>query len=149
MPRYQLYTDGSFDKESEVYGCGFALVKDGICISTHTKAYCNAFSAHRNVAGEVLAVMLGIEYCFKLGIKELEIIYDYTGIGNWALGIWNAKKPLTQMYKRFILSYTNHMSLKFTNIKGHTGVEYNELADKLASKSIKEFKGEVSYENNN
>lgn len=149
MSKYQLYTDGSYDSVNEIYGCGFALVKDGVCISTHTKAYQNELAKHRNIAGEVLAVMLGIEYCFKIGIKDLEIIYDYIGIGHWALGEWKTNKPLTKMYKSFIVDYTKHMELTFTNVKGHTGVEYNELADELASKSIKEFKGEINYENNN
>lgn len=46
----------------------------------------------RNVAGEILGAMAAVEKAEELGLSQLIIYYDYSGIEAWATGEWQAKK---------------------------------------------------------
>jgi ribonuclease HI len=53
---------------------------------------------HRNVAGEILAILKAIQWCKSQGITEMTIYYDYQGLESWTTGAWRAKLPFTQAY---------------------------------------------------
>ena len=54
------------------------------------------------------------------------------GIECWALGSWKANKKSTQEYRDFYFSVKDKITVEFIKVQAHTGVEFNELADKLA-----------------
>ena len=88
--------------------------------------------AVRNVAGEINSAMIAMHTAKMLGKRKVTIIYDYAGIEQWATGGWSAKTPLAQAYKRF---YDNlSIEVEFIKVKGHTGVEGNEMVDKVAKR---------------
>lgn len=88
--------------------------------------------AVRNVAGEINSAMMAMHTAKILGKRKVTIIYDYAGIEQWATGGWSAKTPLAQAYKRF---YDNlSIEVEFVKVKGHTGVEGNEMVDKVAKR---------------
>ena len=88
--------------------------------------------AVRNVAGEINSAMIAMHTAKMLGKRKVTIIYDYAGIEQWATGGWSAKTPLAQAYKRF---YDNlSIEVEFVKVKGHTGVEGNEMVDKVAKR---------------
>ena len=90
----------------------------------------------RNVAGEVLGSMAAIEKAVELGLAELTIYYDYMGIEMWATGVWKRNKKGTIAYYDYIQSIKDKITLHFVKVKGHSGVEGNEEADRLAKEAV-------------
>lgn len=138
--KYYLYTDGSFNKESPTL-CGYGGVifkgnKMIDCYEGHIEEEDNSW----NVTGEVEAVIKGVYKAIKLGIKEVVICYDYEGIEYWITGEFKCKKDLSKTYKEFMLRAMDKIRIKFHHVKGHSGVDGNEIADLLAKKSINNIK---------
>jgi ribonuclease HI len=90
----------------------------------------------RNVAGEVLGSMAAIEKAVELGLAELTIYYDYMGIEMWATGTWKRNKKGTIAYYDYIQGIKDKITLHFVKVKGHSGVEGNEEADRLAKEAV-------------
>ena len=102
------------DKEYEVSGCGEDLYNG------------------RQIQGETTAALEVCEKALSMGIRELEIRYDYEGVRHWAMGTWKTNKPYTKEYARKMHGYRQQMAITFTHVKAHTGIEGNEKVDKLA-----------------
>ena len=88
----------------------------------------------RQVAGELKAVEQTLYWCVEQDIKEITIYYDYAGVKEWVTGAWKAKLPLTQKYRDYVRSLD--VKISWVKVKSHSGVKYNEMADKLAKKVI-------------
>ena len=89
------------------------------------------FAASRNIAGEILAVVLVVEACKKISdLEELVIYYDYAGIECWAKGLWKANTLIARTYQHSISDLPFRLS--FRKVKAHSGNVYNERADSLA-----------------
>lgn len=63
-------------------------------------------------------------------------MYDYLGIEKWSTGEWKAKKDLTKDYAAFMQKYMKIINIEFEKVKAHTGVEFNEEADRLAKMAV-------------
>ena len=128
-----VYSDGSFNEQTNTYGCGAYIAHDSG--STVLWGYGKLFKQHRNVAGELLAVIKAIETCIERNVNIVKVCYDYTGIENWAEGRWNANTPLTIKYKNKIKHFKKvGIKIKWEKVKAHSGIVGNETADKLAKK---------------
>ena len=90
----------------------------------------------RNVAGEICGAVEAINVAIELKIPELTIIYDYLGIEMWAIGLWKRNKEGTKAYHNFIKQSKKDIRLHFLHVKGHTGIEGNEIADIMAKKAV-------------
>lgn len=131
------YVDGSYDVSTKEYGSGGVLIKDGIVIESFSQKGKNKdFATMRNVAGEIEAAMYAMEYCEKNEHGNLKIYFDYNGIEKWCTGEWKANKEGTKAYKEFYDQISEKVNITFEKVKAHSGVLYNEMADKLAKKSL-------------
>ena len=124
------YTDGSFNIKNNTAGYAAILTfKSG-----HEKIFSGSITdpkltALRNVAGELQAVLEAVKAA-ETACADLVVYYDYEGIEKWVTGEWKAKKEFTRKYRDAVLR--SSVKVEFHKVAAHTGVEYNERADKLA-----------------
>lgn len=90
---------------------------------------------HRNVAGEIWAILKALEWCRSQNIRELTIHYDYQGLESWATGAWKTNLPLTQSYAKQVRA--SGIEIAWKKVKAHTGIPENELADQLAKEGAR------------
>lgn len=130
------FVDGSYDVSTGRYsGAAVILLGDNDIVEL-SKACKDDSSKLRNVAGELLGAELAIKYCKEHGISKLVIHHDYEGIGAWADDVWKAKLPETKAYRNYVFDSREILDIKFIKVKGHSGNEYNDRADYLASKAL-------------
>lgn len=130
------YVDGSFSS-GKSFGCGCIILKDGEVIAEISKAYEDEeLAAMRNVAGEIKASEHAMQYALDNGYTSLSIYHDYQGIASWCLGEWKTNKAGTIAYKQFYDDIKDKLKVHFIKVKGHSGDEYNEIADRLAKKAL-------------
>lgn len=127
------YVDGSYNPYTKTYGYGVCLY-DGVMHKFWGKGNNLELVGMRNVAGEIEGARAAIEFAQNNGIGKLRIFYDYTGIEAWATRKWRANKTGTIAYQN--LCQTTNVQLEFVKVKGHSGVEGNDIADRLAKKAV-------------
>ena len=147
------FVDGSYNAQTKVYGYGGFLVlpADGgprkrLLLQGHDND--PEMVGMHNVAGEVLGATAAIDAAAKLKLSKLTIFYDYLGVEGWGMardGIpsdervkpYRANKTGTRTYQnRAELARQSGMTLVFQHVDAHTGIDGNELADRLAKEAV-------------
>lgn len=136
LPEIYAFVDGSFNIATNVYGYGGFLQNGMDRIVLQGAGEEEDMASMRNVAGEVLGSMAAMEKAVELGVQELTIYYDYMGIEMWATGGWKRNKKGTIAYYEYVQSIKDKIKLHFVKVKGHSGVEGNEEADRLAKQAV-------------
>ncbi|HIX84132.1 MAG TPA: ribonuclease H family protein [Candidatus Megamonas gallistercoris] len=130
--RYYIYVDGSYINGR--YSWGMAIYRRGKLVDTFSGAGKSEDASElHNVAGEIEGAMEAAKWAAANG-EKIVICHDYIGLSEWATGRWKANKDLTKYYAQFMKQYMDLISFK--KVAGHTGVQGNELADKLAKQVL-------------
>lgn len=136
--RNYAFIDGSFNPNTNVYGCGGFLIDQHGDKHIIQESDDNPFKAKmRNVAGEILGAKTAARLALKLGMRTLKIFYDYDGIENWVTGVWRCKKRETINYRDIMRNIIDQgLKITFQHVKGHAGILENEEADRLAKEAV-------------
>lgn len=129
------YVDGSYNAATGEYGCGVVFLADGEEVYLSRKGTDAELAAMRNVAGEILGAELAMKRAVELGFRRLSIYHDYQGIASWCLGEWKTNKEGTRAYKEYFDSIRDVLDIRFVKVKGHSGDQYNDMADQLAKQA--------------
>ena len=143
---YIAYTDGSYGENGDKKAYGSAAIYKNEndtqwTVLTSVGKDPNLLS-HRNVAGEVLAVLQLCKH-FLNNVKDctnLTIVYDYIGIENWVTGTWKAKKELTINYRSYMREVVmKRIHINFKHTKGHSGDAGNTEVDKIVNRVVQDY----------
>lgn len=94
---------------------------------------------HRNVAGEIQAVLQALEWCRARGIAAAAIHFDYQGLASWVKGTWKTTTSFTRTYAERVRAMG--MTLTWHKVQAHSGNPYNELVDRLAREAARAVPG--------
>lgn len=136
------FVDGSYQKESGTYGYGvvFFLRKELTAqkgrIEEKGSGTEEAYRKMRNVSGEILGACRAVEIALQYGLHSLCIFHDYQGISSWATGEWKCNKEKTKAYRKFMQDAEKKIKLEFVKVPAHSGIYFNELADRLAKEAV-------------
>ena len=139
----KAYVDRSFLPAAGRYGYGCViLTPEGEKFTLSGSGDNPETLAIRNVGGEMLGAMHSVQWALRHGYPAIRIFYDYSGIEMWATGAWKRKNPLTAKYHEYMQKCMGAIRISFEKVEAHTGVEFNEEADKLAKGASEEAAGE-------
>ncbi|MDE7254367.1 MAG: ribonuclease H family protein [Acetatifactor sp.] len=140
--RLLAYVDGSYDDSLPKYAFGCVFLLEGGEIRLACGNGDNPQSLkHRNVTGEMLGAMYAVRTAMMNGYQAVEICYDYEGIEKWVTGSWRSKTELTQKYAASMREWGKSIQIFYTKVAAHSNVEYNELADQMAKRGLREANG--------
>lgn len=131
------YVDGSYEKDSGVYGYGVVFIeKDGSIEEYFNSGKEESYQSMRNVSGEILGALKAAALAMEKDYSSLAIFHDYQGVASWAIGDWKCNKEKTIEYREKMLEYQRRLKISFYKVLAHSGDYFNERADILAKQAV-------------
>lgn len=129
----KIYVDGSYNSSTDDFAYGYVAVLGDIIINVDNgKQPSDKENNTRQVAGELLATLKGLEFAKNINAKNIQIYHDYIGIRNHATGEWKRDKQSSIDYYNKVQSMKSEgFIIDFVKVDAHTNVLLNELADEL------------------
>ena len=131
------YVDGSFEKDSGVYGYGVVFIeKNGNIEEYFDSGREESYKSMRNVSGEILGSLKAASLAVEKSYSSIAIFHDYQGIASWAKGEWKCNKEKTIEYREKMLEFQKKLKISFHKVQAHSGDHFNERADILAKQAV-------------
>lgn len=130
------FVDGSFNKSTNRFAWGGILLENNNLHLIQGSKQDKKQSKLRNVAGEINASLEAVELAIKLNLKSIQIVYDYYGIEKWATLEWKRNNEYTKAYANKMQDFMNQIDITFVKVEGHTNIQGNEIADRLAKQVL-------------
>ena len=129
-----IYTDGSnfLDKKAS---WAIIVVQSDKVIDQKSGVLTGEICSLRNIAGELKAAVEAIDWARKNNVT-VTVCHDLEAISRWGNGEWKTNNKWTRSYKKFVDSNRQFIA-GFYKILAHSGVKWNEMADELAGKTLK------------
>ena len=129
------YIDGSFSSKNGLYSWGGFINDHGKIHILQGTGNAAEYMRYRNATGEIRGAVEVIRRAVGLGIREINLFYDHSGLEQWARGGWKCTNELTEFYQKYFLEHRHELQIYFHHVPGHTGIEGNEIADFLAKEA--------------
>ena len=126
----QIYVDGSYNNRTGKAGWGWVAVKEDKVIDFQY-GECKDAAISRQIDGELQAAIEAMSY---FADEDIIIVYDYAGIALFATGDWTPRTKISVDYVNYIKNFVDLDRIIFSKIAGHSGNEWNDMADTLAKK---------------
>lgn len=129
------YVDGTFNHSKNMYGCGAIIIVGDKEIELMANGNDSKYVNLQNVAGELNAVKLAVDWCINNDMEEVVIYHDFEGISNFLNKEPKKKQEGILDYKKYCEEVSDKIKIRFVKVYGHSGDRYNTIADSLASAS--------------
>lgn len=129
---YNLYVDGSYSPEKDIYGWGMAVYNGRQLIYTYKGVGIRGI-ALKNTAAEICAATEAIKWAIKKH-RKINLYYDFDGINKFTRKKIKLKSNYMKEYALFVKAHRK--KIKFNRVKAHSGIEGNMLAHILAREAV-------------
>lgn len=135
-----LFCDGGFKEDKYSFGIYLECANNDYLSCGTFKDVDWVSTGSRNIVGECIGCLAGLQLAGSLGYKRINIYYDYEGLAKWINGNFEAKSEIAIRYVATFNQIVQKYGLgyRFFYTKGHSGVRGNELADKLSTRARKQ-----------
>lgn len=127
-----VYVDGCY-VDGEATWAFAVVINDQVTYSESGRITNQAALAIRNVAGELAAAMRATIWANG---EPIVIVHDYDGTAAFVRGEFAPGNEFTKQYRDFMKKYPNVI---FKHVKGHSGDRFNDLVDRMAYDTAKEW----------
>ena len=133
------FVDGSYKDKME--GCSKGKIGYGVVLITKSEkkklsgSCCNEEMLNlHNIAGELLGTKRAVRWVAERSqFHSRDLDFDFNGIAYFSKN-WGKPNKFIDEYIDFIDKQT--ININYYKVKAHTGIKYNEEADKLAKESL-------------
>lgn len=133
-----IYTDGGCSGNPGPGGWAFAVSKDGVIVESHS----GGSESTTNNRMELTAVINALRFAIEKGEREVIVLTDSQYVKNgitvwinsWKRNGWrtSGKAPVKNVeYWVELDSLNSRLSVNWSWVKGHAGIEGNEECDRL------------------
>lgn len=131
---HRIYTDGSCFKNKRGEPCAWAYVCTA-CSATNS----GVIAEGSNNVAEMAAILAAVTHIQKKHRDNIVVCSDSELCINWLAGKWQIKNADIGAMARAVHTTRNERDLLLCKVRGHSGEPGNELADKIAKETLKQW----------